>query len=151
MKVKVSNNEAYQIDFPEDITVIDFKKLLKHLLSLEAFIDETSTLTTKITVSNETGTSTTKKHYKKHRKHRKSKFDRETFVKLLKAHYDHNKDMKGKQKAMNKIVSGIDVVQFLKSATYYKRKFAVESKEVGLKRYPTAQDIWKIPSLRYKK
>lgn len=152
MKIKVSNAEMYEINFPEEISGKDFRILLRRLFNIEKLMDRSNGIHTEISVSNEVGTGTTKKHKRKYRRKHKSKdFNRETIVQLLKAHYDHNQDVVRKEKAMNKIVEGIDVKQFLKSSTYYKQKYSIKPKEVGMKRFPNQSEIWKIPSLRLKK
>lgn len=149
MKIKVSNAEMYEINFPEEISGKDFRILLRRLFNIEKLMDRSNGIHKTIEIS-EVGTVTTKKHKRKHR-HKNLQLDRVTIVKLLKAHYDHDKDIIGKEKAMNKIVAGIKVKQFLKKSTYYKAKYGIKPKEVGMKRFPNQSEIWKIPSLRLKK
>lgn len=152
MKIKVSNAEMYEINFPEEISGRDFRTLLRRLNNIEKLMDRSNGIHTEIAVSNEVGTGTTKKHKRKYRrKHIRIELDREMIVELLKVHYKYDKDPKRKEKAMNKLVAGINAKQFLKKSTYYKRKYDIKPKEVGMKRFPTQSEIWKIPSLRLKK
>ncbi|MFX0133355.1 MAG: hypothetical protein ACFFDN_06915 [Candidatus Hodarchaeota archaeon] len=144
MKIKISNVESYEISLPEEISGRNFKILLRRLNDIAKLMEKSNGIKQETSINIKTK--------KKKRKYIRSNLvlDRTTTVKLLKAHYEHRKK-KDKQEAMSKIVKGINVENFLKRSTRYKFKYNIKPQEVGLKRFPKANEIWKIESLKLKK
>lgn len=143
MRIEISKQENYEIEFPDKVSGRDFKILLRRLNEIAKLMEKSNGIKN----SNlETEIKVTKK-----RKHRKLiRYDRETIIALLKIHYN-TRNREEKQKKMNKLVNGISQKQFVKGVTHYKAKFNIKPKEVGLTRFPRRSEGWKIPLLKIKK
>lgn len=129
MKIKVNENETYEINFPEDVDTQQFFELFSRLSHISKMISKDPIVQSSFrSPINSNGT----RHYRNTGIHKAFNKDREEAIRFGRLHYHGTKEEKQKVAAECKL--GWD--DLIKGFSYAKKKWKIKPHELGLRNFP---------------